>query len=274
MLVFCQAIPGCVPWGVMNTYFNDYMAQDRGLGVQDSTQLLLAFGSHRPVSLEDESGADYGRSRAAAESCRSVSFSGAGTAVGTVAGGFVAQWLYNRHKWHMPILMGVTTITVRPASVAISPFRSFETKRCPAVGAQDVIITGSFMTPAQLQGIFPILYLVNGRVTGEAYGVSPRTTVLVHAPLRRTPISPLRRPDPPLPCPQTAVFAAFGGGVLSCVTAGNVRAVLLNVNAPECRGSAFAIYALMARVSSAALPALSPRHCGPASRSAPCRSRS
>lgn len=51
----------------------------------------------------------------------------------------------------------------------------------------------------------------------------------------------------PLWLPQTAVGAAFIGGVLSCVTAGNVRAVLLNCNAPETRGSAFAIYSLMAR---------------------------
>ncbi|KAK3236826.1 hypothetical protein CYMTET_53060 [Cymbomonas tetramitiformis] len=28
LLIFLQAIPGCIPWGMLNTYFNDFMAQD------------------------------------------------------------------------------------------------------------------------------------------------------------------------------------------------------------------------------------------------------
>lgn len=81
------------------------------MGVQASTQLLLAFGvlqnMHSPHSscVECPSGADSSLPLCAARA-------GAGTAVGTAGGGFVAQWLYNRHKWHMPLLMGVTTISV------------------------------------------------------------------------------------------------------------------------------------------------------------------
>lgn len=44
---------------------------------------------------------------------------------------------------------------------------------------------------------------------------------------------------------QTAVGAAFLAGLFSCVAAGNTRTVLLNVNAPETRGTAFAIYSLL-----------------------------
>ena len=38
---------------------------------------------------------------------------------------------------------------------------------------------------------------------------------------------------------------AFFGGALSSVPAANIRAVLLNVNAPETRGTIFSFYALM-----------------------------
>lgn len=69
------------PAGVINTFFTDFLAQDRGIGVQGATQLILAFG--------------------------------AGGALGTVGGGWLAQWLYNRWKWTMPLLMGITTTTVR-----------------------------------------------------------------------------------------------------------------------------------------------------------------
>jgi predicted MFS family arabinose efflux permease len=48
----------------MQTYLNDYLSQDKGLGVQQATAVLLAFG--------------------------------AGGAVGVVAGGSAGQWLYNR----------------------------------------------------------------------------------------------------------------------------------------------------------------------------------
>lgn len=65
----------------MSTFFNDFVAQDRGMKVQEATQILLAFG--------------------------------AGGALGIVGGGFLAQWLYNRRKWTMPVLMGVCTTVVR-----------------------------------------------------------------------------------------------------------------------------------------------------------------
>ena len=59
-----QAIPGCIPWGVLITYFNDFMAQEKGLGVVAATNILLAFG--------------------------------VGCAVGNIAGGVLGQRFYNK----------------------------------------------------------------------------------------------------------------------------------------------------------------------------------
>ena len=45
VLGFLQGIPGCVPWSTINTYLNDYLAQDRGMGVAAATSILLFFGA-------------------------------------------------------------------------------------------------------------------------------------------------------------------------------------------------------------------------------------
>ena len=137
LLAFAQGIPGCIPWGVMNTYFADYMAQDRGLGVGAATSLVVVFG--------------------------------AGSVAGSVAGGAGGQWLYNLRPGLLGALMAVTT----------------------ALGA------------------LPLLYVVNAAALSGASGM------------------------------------AFLGGALSCVTGTNVRAVLIGVNAPETRGTVFAIFNLM-----------------------------
>jgi MFS-type transporter involved in bile tolerance (Atg22 family) len=42
---------------------------------------------------------------------------------------------------------------------------------------------------------------------------------------------------------------AFFGGAFSSVPAANLRAVLLNVNSPETRGTMFAFYNLMVRTA-------------------------
>ena len=42
-LFLMQGISGCVPWSMINTFLNDYLAQDKGLGVKHSTTLLITF---------------------------------------------------------------------------------------------------------------------------------------------------------------------------------------------------------------------------------------
>jgi len=36
VLLVLQGAPGCVPWGVVNSFLNDYLAQDRGMSIQVS----------------------------------------------------------------------------------------------------------------------------------------------------------------------------------------------------------------------------------------------
>eukprot|EP00283_Hemiselmis_rufescens_P004351 CAMPEP_0173430740 /NCGR_PEP_ID=MMETSP1357-20121228/9089_1 /TAXON_ID=77926 /ORGANISM="Hemiselmis rufescens, Strain PCC563" /LENGTH=239 /DNA_ID=CAMNT_0014395127 /DNA_START=356 /DNA_END=1072 /DNA_ORIENTATION=+ len=69
------------------------------------------------------------------------------------------------------------------------------------------------MGGSTLLGIFPIVYLVT-----------------------------LAEPLPPL---WAICVVAFLGGFIGYITGPNVRAILLNVNAPETRGTAFAVYNLM-----------------------------
>jgi predicted MFS family arabinose efflux permease len=78
LLAFAQGVPGCVPWGVMNTYFTDYMAVDKGLGVERATSVVVLFGI--------------------------------GCVAGNVAGGLGGQSLYNRSPGTLGTLMGVTTL--------------------------------------------------------------------------------------------------------------------------------------------------------------------
>lgn len=58
-----QGLFGCLPWGVMQTYINDYLHQQKGLSVELATTVILAFG--------------------------------VGCAVGVIAGGAAGQALYN-----------------------------------------------------------------------------------------------------------------------------------------------------------------------------------
>ncbi len=44
VLTLIQGAPGCVPWGIVNTFLNDYLSEDCGLSVQEATTLILMFG--------------------------------------------------------------------------------------------------------------------------------------------------------------------------------------------------------------------------------------
>ena len=137
LLAFAQGIPGCIPWGVINTYLADFMAQDMHMGVSAATSLVAVFG--------------------------------AGSVVGSIAGGLGGQVLYNvRARW-LAVLMGATTAA----------------------------------------GAVPMLVLINMRRVSTA----------------------------------TSLWA-FLAGALSCVTGTNIRAVLIGVNAPETRGTCFALFGL------------------------------
>jgi len=65
--VLLQGIPGSLPWGVMQTYINDYLHLNKGLSVELATTVLLLFAI--------------------------------GCAVGVIAGGAAGQALYNWYVW-------------------------------------------------------------------------------------------------------------------------------------------------------------------------------
>ncbi|KAL7500308.1 hypothetical protein ACHAWT_008251 [Skeletonema menzelii] len=44
LLGIFQGAPGCVPWGIVNTFLNDYLSSDRGLPVEGATLIILLFG--------------------------------------------------------------------------------------------------------------------------------------------------------------------------------------------------------------------------------------
>ncbi len=138
VVIFAQCIPSYIPWGVLNAFIADYIAQDRGMRVAGATSALLVYA--------------------------------AGGLLGALGGATLTQRLFNRR----PTLVGL----VVAASTA--------------------------------GGIGPMLYIVRGAYSATRF-------------------SPL-------------AGAAFGAGVLTCVAAPALRAAVLNVNPPETRSSAFAIY--------------------------------
>jgi MFS family permease len=44
LLSLVQGAPGCVPWGIVNTFLNDYLSEDCGLSIQSATSIILVFG--------------------------------------------------------------------------------------------------------------------------------------------------------------------------------------------------------------------------------------
>lgn len=44
VLALLQGAPGCVPWGIVLTYLNDFLAEDRGMSVEFATFTVLWFG--------------------------------------------------------------------------------------------------------------------------------------------------------------------------------------------------------------------------------------
>ena len=78
VLGFLQGIPGCVPWSIIGVFMNDYLAVDKGLGVEHATTIMMFFGF--------------------------------GGMFGTITGGILGQKLYNLKPWYMTAYMGAAAI--------------------------------------------------------------------------------------------------------------------------------------------------------------------
>lgn len=44
VLALMQGAPGCVPWGIINTFLNDFLSEDRGMTVEGATVVVMVFG--------------------------------------------------------------------------------------------------------------------------------------------------------------------------------------------------------------------------------------
>lgn len=42
-LSLIQGAPGCIPWGIINVFLNDYLSEDRGFSVQRATTVIMFF---------------------------------------------------------------------------------------------------------------------------------------------------------------------------------------------------------------------------------------
>lgn len=78
LICIVQGLPGCLPWGMVLTFMNDFLAQDKGLSVSTATTLVLAVGI--------------------------------GGAVGVLGGGFIGQQMYNCKPRLMPLFIGCCTL--------------------------------------------------------------------------------------------------------------------------------------------------------------------
>lgn len=78
IFIILQGLPGCLPWGILLTFMNDFLAQNKGLSVATATSIVL--------------------------------FIGIGGAIGVIGGGLIGQCLYNSNKWKMPVFIGLCTL--------------------------------------------------------------------------------------------------------------------------------------------------------------------
>jgi hypothetical protein len=216
-----QGLPGCLPWGMVLTFFNDYLSYDKGLSIGMATLVVLLFGlggaigGRNPLlarirgggaavaavlpcvmgaavlawrSQPQRLGLGQAGLLARQEPCADLAVRSsrlctrrATTArapcpacrpAGTVAGGALGQYLYNRRKEYMPLLMGLGV----------------------------------------LGGMAPLYAVINADFSRVGMGFIATMSMLA--------------------------------GLVSSLPVPNVRAVVLNVNEPELRGIAMALQAL------------------------------
>jgi predicted MFS family arabinose efflux permease len=78
LIIFIQGLPGCLPWGMIFVFLNDYLSEDRGMSVEGATIALTCFGL--------------------------------GGLFGQIIGGWFGQVLYNINPRLQCLLMGTSTI--------------------------------------------------------------------------------------------------------------------------------------------------------------------
>jgi MFS family permease len=89
LIIFIQGFPGCVPWGMIYTFMNNYLSDERGMSTASATGVVTCFAL-------------------------------AGL-LGQLFGGYAGQNLYNNDPRAQILLMGITTmISVGPVLYLIN----------------------------------------------------------------------------------------------------------------------------------------------------------
>lgn len=52
-LSLIQGAPGCIPWGIINVFLNDYLSEDKGFSVQSATTVLMCFSAGYSLRSEE-----------------------------------------------------------------------------------------------------------------------------------------------------------------------------------------------------------------------------
>eukprot|EP01041_Mallomonas_annulata_P011522 gene11522-24098_t len=78
LMTYLQGIPGCVPWGIIYVFLNDFLSANRGFSVAGATAVLFAFG--------------------------------VGSFVGQLLGGWAGQYIYNRNKGGQCVFIGLSSM--------------------------------------------------------------------------------------------------------------------------------------------------------------------
>jgi MFS family permease len=89
IIVFLQAVPGCVPWGVFFIYLNDFYVQEKGFTVAAATLIIMALG--------------------------------AGAIIGGFIGGLAGNMLYNRKPAFQAAFCGISVLAgIIPVAIIIN----------------------------------------------------------------------------------------------------------------------------------------------------------
>jgi predicted MFS family arabinose efflux permease len=78
VIIFLQGFPGCLPWGMIYVFLNDYLSTNRHMTIEAATITLTSFG--------------------------------VGGIIGQLFGGYFGQKLYNHNPRYQTILMGTSTL--------------------------------------------------------------------------------------------------------------------------------------------------------------------
>ena len=95
LLIYSQGVPGCIPWGMVYVYMNDYLSHNQHLTVLHATYCMTLFGI--------------------------------GSVIGQCVGGFIGQYLYNRGwKAGQCWFMGLSCISGVVPVMAVIYYSAYE----------------------------------------------------------------------------------------------------------------------------------------------------